>query len=63
MYSPKISEALVPHLYHLGKKRGVKMTVLVNQIIAREIQKQKKKGGDLYNGQDKGNPQPDTRDI
>lgn len=55
MYSPKISKALIPHLYRWGKKKGLPMTVLVNRIIAKEIQKQKRKGGELYDRQNKGN--------
>jgi len=63
MYSPKVSEALIPHLYHWGKKKGLPMTVLVNRIIAKEIQKQKRKGGELYERPDKGNAERDIRDI
>ncbi len=33
MYSPKISEDLVPKLYRKAKAEGVPMTKLVNQII------------------------------
>jgi len=43
MYSPKISEKLVPHLYQMAKEEGISMTVLVNRIIGNEIQKQKRK--------------------
>jgi hypothetical protein len=43
MYSPKISEALIPTLYRMAKDRGVPMTMLVNQIIDKEIRKQKRK--------------------
>lgn len=43
MYSPKISEELIPHLYRWAKSEGVKMTVLVNQIIRNEIEKNKRK--------------------
>lgn len=53
MYSPKISPVLIPHLYRLGKKKGLPITTIVNRIIANEIKKQKRKGGDLYERQDK----------
>lgn len=37
MYSPKISEELIPKLYRLAKCKGVKMTALVNEIIEKAI--------------------------
>ena len=43
MYSPKISEELIPHLYRWAKSDGVKMTALVNQIIKYEIEKHQRK--------------------
>jgi hypothetical protein len=43
MYSPKISEEFVPYLYRWAKNDGIKMTVLVNQIIKNEIEKNKRK--------------------
>ena len=43
MYSPKIDEALIPDLYKMAKGRGVPMTRLINQIIDKEIRKQKRK--------------------
>ncbi len=55
MYSPKISEELIPDLYRWGKKKGEPMTVLVNRIISKEIKKQNRKGGDLYAGQIQAN--------
>jgi hypothetical protein len=33
MYSPKISDDLIPRLYHLGKARKIPMTRLVDGII------------------------------
>jgi len=54
MYSPKISEELIPHLYRWAKSDGVKMTVLVNQMIEREVKKYLQ-GGDKHEGQDKAN--------
>ena len=39
MYSPKISEDLIPHLYRMAKDRRVPMTVLTNQIIKQFLDK------------------------
>jgi len=33
MYSPKISERLIPSLYRLAKSREIPMTELVNEFI------------------------------
>lgn len=33
MYSPKINEELIPKIYEMAKKKGVKMTKLVNDIL------------------------------
>lgn len=33
MYSPKITEELIPVLYHTAKSKGVPMTRLVEQLI------------------------------
>jgi len=33
MYSPKISEELIPKLYKLAKSRKIQMTKLVNKIV------------------------------
>ena len=43
MYSPKIAEELIPYLYRWAKSDGIKMTVLVNQIIKNEIEKNQRK--------------------
>jgi len=37
MYSPKISEELIPQLYQLAKARGLKMTALVNEILSNAL--------------------------
>ena len=37
MYSPKISEALIPDLYWLAKSRGQPMTRIVNEVLARYL--------------------------
>ena len=36
-YSPKISEDLIPILYHLAKRQKMPMTRLVNEIIENYI--------------------------
>jgi hypothetical protein len=54
MYSPKISEELIPHLYRWAKSDGVKMTVLINRMIEKEVKKYLE-GGDKHAGQDKAN--------
>ena len=33
MYSPKISEELIPVLYHTAKQKCIPMTKLVNELI------------------------------
>ena len=33
MYSPKIKEELIPKIYEMAKKKGVKMTKLVNDVL------------------------------
>lgn len=33
MYSPRISEELIPRLYRRAKKEGIPMTKLVNEIV------------------------------
>ena len=55
MYSPKIAEEFIPHLYRWAKSDGVKMTVLVNRIIKNEIEKNQRK--------EKSNEHEDQRDT
>lgn len=43
MYSPKIAEEFIPHLYRWAKSDGVKMTALVNRIIKNEIENNQRK--------------------
>lgn len=50
MYSPKISEELIPDLYQMAKAKGLKMTKLVNRVLETEIRKQKRK--DKKHGRD-----------
>ena len=37
MYSPKISEDLIPQLYRIRVREGIPMTRLVNQILTQFI--------------------------
>ena len=51
MYSPKISEELIPKLFRKAKTENVPMTVLVNKIIGEALdgkgeEKRGKGGGD-----------------
>ncbi len=62
MYSPKISEEVIPYLYQWAKSEGVSMTALVNRIIKNEIEKNQKKER-TYDEKDKRNPQWDTANI
>jgi hypothetical protein len=62
MYSPKISEELIPHLYRWAKSDGVKMTVLVNRIIKNEIEK-KQREEKRHEHEDQRNPQWNTTNI
>ena len=62
MYSPKISEEVIPYLYQWAKSEGVSMTSLVNRIIKNEIEKNQKKER-TYDEKDKRNPQWDTANI
>ncbi len=37
MYSPKISEAIIPILYHAAKQRRVPMTHFVDALLSRAL--------------------------
>lgn len=39
MYSPKISEDLIPKIYRLAKVKGTRMTTLVNIILEEALNK------------------------
>ena len=39
MYSPKIKEDLIPHLYRLAKQEKKPMTAVVDEILRKEITK------------------------
>jgi len=39
MYSPRISEKLIPKLYQIAKAKGVPMTKIVDEILERELRK------------------------
>lgn len=43
MYSPKIKESLVKRLYRLKLATGKPMTKLVNELLARPIEKMENK--------------------
>lgn len=43
MYSPKISEDLIPVIYQRARKKKVSMTKYVNDIIRKQIKKEEKK--------------------
>ena len=40
MYSPKISEAIIPILYHAAKQRRVPMTHFVDALLSRALQEE-----------------------
>jgi len=37
MYSPKVSEELIPYLYREAKKKKITMTQLINKIIKNHL--------------------------
>lgn len=37
MYSPKISETLIPRIYRVAKSSGIPMTKWVNQVIEQAL--------------------------
>lgn len=43
IYSPKISELLIPKLYKIAQQRGVPMTRLVNEIITNWLNRNQRK--------------------
>lgn len=43
MYSPKIKEELIPKIYKIAKIRGIRMTTLVNEILAKALNKMEAK--------------------
>jgi len=43
MYSPKIKEELIPKIYKISKIRGIRMTILVNEILAKALNKMEAK--------------------
>ena len=62
MYSPKIAEEFIPHLYRWAKNDGVKMTALVNRIIKNEIEKNQRKE-QSYDEQDQRNTERNIGNI
>jgi len=51
MYSPKISEDLIPYLYKKSKEKKIPMTIVVDKIIRKSF----KKGGLNVRNNSKGN--------
>ena len=43
MYSPKIKDGLIPIIYRASKRRRVRMTALVNEILEKALN-----GGDEF---------------
>ena len=43
MYSPKIKEGLIPKIYKISKIIGIRMTTLVNEILAKALNKMEAK--------------------
>lgn len=56
MYSPKISEDLVPKLYRLAKAKGIRMTTLVNELLQEAISKLESKNNELVIKEEKSSP-------
>lgn len=52
MYSPKIADEHIPEIYRIAKERGVHMTRLVNDLIAKALKeiKEKQHGGQEIQG-------------
>jgi hypothetical protein len=63
MYSPKIAEEFIPHLYRWAKSDGVKMTALVNRIIKNEIENNQRKEQTSNDEKDKRNPRFRFRNL
>jgi len=40
MYSPKLREDLIQELYNHAKARGIRMTVLINEIVEEYLKKE-----------------------
>lgn len=53
MYSPKISEDLIPRIYRLGKLKKMPMTRLVNEILQKSLsemeEEERRNGNPLLN--------------
>jgi len=50
MYSPKISEELIPYLYREAKEKREPMTSLINKIIKKHIGERSKKNEIINSG-------------
>jgi len=59
MYSPKISEALIPRIYRAAKEAKIPMTRWVNQVVERalpEAAPSQQEGQIVMNGLDRAEP-------
>ena len=63
MYSPKISEEVIPYLYQWAKSEGVSMTALVNRMIKNEVENNQRKEKTSNDEKDKRNPQFRFRNL
>ena len=43
MYSPKISEDLIPYLYKKSKEKKIPMTALIDKILRKSLKKRRVK--------------------
>jgi hypothetical protein len=62
MYSPRIYDKFIPHLYKWAKEEKLSMTALVNRIIKNEIEKYQAKESE-HDEQDKRNPEWDSANL
>lgn len=60
MYSPKINEEFIPTLYHIAKRKGLKMTQIVNNLISQYIKEEEADGSDIQCSQAKTHIQRDV---
>ena len=59
MYSPRISEELIPELYHIAKAKNIPMTRIVNQFVEQGLDRENKQG----NQGESGNEKETDRDV
>jgi hypothetical protein len=61
MYSPRIRDNLIPLLYRVAKARKVPMTILVNEILRRSLEKERRRKDDSEKGIDQEPRQKERR--